>query len=190
MEKPKEQKPQQPVKATATTVQFTRPVIVNVETEVKPLATITDSVVIASVASGGKPGGTPVVGETGDKPSGEGTGDKPASAPIATGTEVADYAEIMPSYPGGVEALRKFLQKNLTNPKEMEEGEEVSVKMKFVVGIDGKLQSFETVQDGGEEFNKEVMRVLKKMPNWVPGKTHGQNVSVYFTIPVKFVSAN
>ncbi len=98
--------------------------------------------------------------------------------------------DIMPSYPGGMEALRKFLQRNLNNPKEMEEGEEVSVKVKFVVDYDGKLQSFVTVQDGGEEFNKEVVRVLKKMPNWVPGKTNGQNVSVYFTIPVKFVPAN
>jgi periplasmic protein TonB len=98
--------------------------------------------------------------------------------------------DIMPSYPGGMEALRKFLQRNLNNPKEMEEGEEVSVKVKFVVDYDGKLQSFITVQDGGEEFNKEVVRVLKKMPNWVPGKTNGQNVSVYFTIPVKFVPAN
>jgi len=190
-EKPKEAKPQQPVKATAPTVPFTKPLIVNVETEVKPLTTLTDSVVIASVANAGKQGAGPVIGETGDKPNVgvEANGNKPA-APVATGVEVVEYAEVMPAYPGGIDALRRFLQKNLINPKEMEEGEEVTVKMKFVVGIDGKLQSFETVQDGGEEFDKEVMRVLKKMPNWVPGKTHGQNVSVYFTIPVKFVSAN
>jgi len=89
-----------------------------------------------------------------------------------------------------MDALRRFLQRNLTNPKEMEEGEEVNVKIKFVVGYDGRLQSFITVQDGGEEFNKEVIRVLKKMPMWEPGKSNGQNVAVYYTIPVKFVSAN
>ena len=72
----------------------------------------------------------------------------------------------------------------------MEDGEMVSVKMRFVVGYDGKLKSFETIQDGGEEFNKEVIRVLKKMPEWTPGKSNGQNVSVYYTIPVKFVAAN
>jgi protein TonB len=72
----------------------------------------------------------------------------------------------------------------------MEEGEVVSVKMKFVVGYDGKLKGFETIQDGGEDFNKEVLRVLKKMPEWEPGKSNGQNVSVYYTIPVKFVGSN
>ena len=96
----------------------------------------------------------------------------------------------MPSYPGGMDALKRFLQKNLTNPRDLEEGEMVSVKIRFVVGYDGKLKSFTTVQDGGEEFNKEVVRVLKKMPEWVPGKTKGQNVSVYYVIPVKFVPFN
>ena len=35
----------------------------------------------------------------------------------------------------------------------------------------------------GEEFNNEVVRVLKKMPPWIPGKTKGENVSVYYSIP-------
>jgi periplasmic protein TonB len=126
---------------------------------------------------------------TGDGGDGKGKNPEPVKPAIDINTPVYE-AEIMPSYPGGVDALRKFLQRNLTNPKDMEEGEEVSVKVKFVVGYNGKLQSFVTVQDGGEEFNKEVVRVLKKMPEWVPGKSNGQNISVYYTIPVKFVAAN
>ncbi len=98
--------------------------------------------------------------------------------------------DVLPSYSGGMEALRKFLQRNLNNPKDMEEGESVSVKVNFVVGYNGKLQSFVTVLDGGEEFNKEVIRVLKKMPDWIPGKAKGENVSVYYTIPVKFTGAD
>lgn len=99
-----------------------------------------------------------------------------------------DNPEIMPAYPGGMDALRKFLVRNLNNPRDLEEGEVISVKIKFVVGYDGKLQRFELVQDGGSEFNNEVMRVLKKMPAWIPGKSKGQNVPVYFTIPVKFIA--
>lgn len=127
-------------------------------------------------------------------PTGTGGGDTPGSVeavkPTVDATAVLDVAEVMPEYPGGIKALIKFLERNLTNPRDMEEGEMVSVKVKFVVGVDGKLKSFNTVQDGGEEFNKEVIRVLKKMPEWIPGKSRGQNVSVYYTIPVKFVSEN
>jgi periplasmic protein TonB len=98
-------------------------------------------------------------------------------------------AEVMPAYPGGMEALRKFLQKNLNTPQEVEEGSIISVKINFVVGYDGTLKRFEVVEDGGAAFNNEVMRVLKKMPAWIPGRSKGQNVSVYYTIPVKFTAA-
>lgn len=97
-------------------------------------------------------------------------------------------AEVMPQYPGGMAALKKFLERNLSNPEELESGTSVSVKVRFVVGYDGAVKGFEVVEDGGKAFNNEVMRVLKKMPEWIPGKTHGENVSVYYTIPVKFES--
>ena len=45
----------------------------------------------------------------------------------------------------------------------------------------------EVLEDGGKAFNNEVIRVLKKMPVWVPGKNAGEHVSVYYTIPVKFM---
>lgn len=95
----------------------------------------------------------------------------------------------MPAFPGGTKALRKFLEKNLKSFDDIEEGKVISVKVTFVVGYDGKLKSFQVMEDGGEIYNNEVIRVLKKMPEWVPGKSAGQNVSVYYTIPVKFTSA-
>ena len=104
--------------------------------------------------------------------------------------EPIENLEIQPSYPGGINALKKFLERNLINPSEMEPGEMVAVNIKFVVGYDGKLQNFAVVKDGGEIFNKEVIRVLKKMPQWIPGKSNGQNVPVYFVIPIKFIPAD
>ena len=98
-------------------------------------------------------------------------------------------ADVMPSFPGGMDALHTFLENNLHNPKDMEAGEQVNVNIRFVVSYDGRLQGFEVMQDGGAEFNREVIRVLKKMPEWKPGKASGQNVSVYYNIPVKFVPA-
>ncbi|MEP7110281.1 MAG: energy transducer TonB [Ferruginibacter sp.] len=107
--------------------------------------------------------------------------------PLLDITKPIENPEIMPEYPGGIEALRKFLVRNLTNPRDLEAGEMISVKVKFVVGYDGKLKGFEFIQDGGSEFNMEVLRVLKKMPVWNPGKTKGRNVPVYYIIPVKFI---
>ncbi|MEX1201694.1 MAG: energy transducer TonB [Ferruginibacter sp.] len=99
-------------------------------------------------------------------------------------------AEVMPSYPGGMEALKRFLERNLQNPQDLSEGEVVSVRIRFIVGYDGKLKGFETIENGRDAFNKEVIRVLKKMKDWNPGKSNGENISVYYTIPVKFMVTN
>lgn len=112
------------------------------------------------------------------------------SLPVIDVTQPIDNPEIEPAYPGGINALTKFLQKNLNNPADMAEGEMVAVNVRFVVGYDGKLQKFTVVKDGGAIFNNEVVRVLKRMPEWIPGKSKGQNVAVYFTIPIKFVPAD
>lgn len=107
------------------------------------------------------------------------------TVPVELGT-----VDVPPVFPGGMEALRNFLKKHLNAPDPVNEGETVSVKVRFVVGYDGKLHGFKIVEDGGESFNREVMRVLKKMPDWVPGKAKGENVAVYYIIPVKFTGAD
>ena len=122
----------------------------------------------------------------------EGTGTIVVTEPVKpeiNRTIPINNPDVMPSYPGGMDALRRFLERNLHNPKEMEEGEAVSVSVKFIVGYDGKLQGFVPAGAGDEEFYKEVVRVLKKMPEWIPGKANGENIAVYYAIPVKFVPA-
>ena len=39
-----------------------------------------------------------------------------------------------------------------------------------------------------EDCNQEVLRVLKKMPAWVP-KSNRNKVSVYYILPVSFARA-
>ncbi len=194
-EEPKKEpeKPKEPVKpqTKAPTQAFTPPVIVPNNVPIPKISAIKDSIVLSTVTTTGTPGVKPIVDPGPPTPI---PGDGPAAPPTPVVAKLPastprESAEVMPSYPGGMDALLRFLQRNLQNPKEMEEGELVSVKIKFVVGYDGKLQSFTTVEDGGEIFNKEVIRVLKKMPEWIPGRSNGENVSVYYTIPVKFIPA-
>ncbi len=128
--------------------------------------------------------GVPVVEPVKTDPGSGGQADV-APAIDKTSPMNGDAVDVLPSYPGGMDALRKFLQKNLQTPDELQSGESVSVRVKFVVDYTGKLKSFVTGQ-GGDAYNNEVVRVLKKMPDWIPGKTKGEDVSVYYVIPVKF----
>jgi periplasmic protein TonB len=96
-------------------------------------------------------------------------------------------SEIPPSYPGGVEALSRFLANNLTAPEDMEPGQKVVVQLRFVVDVDGSISKLEVVKSGGNAYDREVIRVFKRMPKWKPGSQNGHPVTIAFTQPVTFV---
>ena len=153
-----------------------------------PIEDLNEGLAINNINVVGKPGEAALVTpKVPDAPSGG--GDAEVTKPAVDKITPNNVAEVMPSYPGGMEALKKFLEKYLRNPEDLEEGVNVKVRIRFIVGYDGNLKGFETVQDGGTAFNNEVVRVLKKMPQWIPGKTKGENVSVYYTIPVNFIAS-
>jgi periplasmic protein TonB len=103
--------------------------------------------------------------------------------------EILDHAEIMPEFPGGEQALKRFLQKNLRMPENnMEPGAEVKVVARFVVGSDGRVSGIEIIRAADEAFDREVRRVILKMPEWKPGMQHNRKVAVYFSLPVNFVN--
>jgi len=39
----------------------------------------------------------------------------------------------------------------------------------------------------GYGLDEEALRVIRKMPTWVPGKINGKAVKTKFTLPVKFI---
>ena len=67
---------------------------------------------------------------------------------------------------------------------------EIALDVDPDMGADDGGAGFQVIETGGESFDNEVIRVLKKMPKWIPGKTNGETVSAYFVVPVKFTSSN
>jgi len=181
------EKPKQPItlKPVTTQVYVSQYRIVSDNNNVSKLNALTDDVAISNITNDAPGAGKQVV-HADPAPQ---TNTVDAGLPVKTTdkTKPVTNPEFMPEFPGGEAALIKFLQRNLQNPEAMEDGEMVTVKVSFIVGYDGVLKGFEIVQDGGAAFNNEVIRVLKKMPAWKPGKTAGENVAVYYSIPVKFV---
>ena len=94
-----------------------------------------------------------------------------------------------PAFPGGQEALKQFISHNLNTPGILEDGERKVVQIRFKVDKDGTVNTFEIVTSGGGEFDREVVRVCKKMPRWIPAVQNGINVSVNYVLPVTFIGS-
>lgn len=93
----------------------------------------------------------------------------------------------MPMYPGGEAELYRYISDNLKYPViDQENGIQGRVTLRFVVDKTGKIDKVEIVKGVSVNCDKEAVRVVKSMPNWVPGKNNGEPVNVYFTLPIVF----
>ena len=92
-----------------------------------------------------------------------------------------------PSFPGGPAAWLKFLQRSLQAPEDIEPGKRIEVYVRFWVDIDGSVSKAEIIKSGGNAFDREVLRVLKKMPRWEPALQAGRPIAVAYQQPVIFI---
>ncbi|MDP4189159.1 MAG: energy transducer TonB [Bacteroidota bacterium] len=97
------------------------------------------------------------------------------------------FVEHMPEFPGGENALKNFLAENVHYPvSALEHDIQGTVVLRFIVEIDGTLSKVQVLKSVGGGCDEEAIRIVKLMPNWVPGKLYEKNVRVYFVLPIKF----
>ncbi|MBN2807409.1 MAG: M56 family metallopeptidase [Prolixibacteraceae bacterium] len=103
------------------------------------------------------------------------------------GEEVFMIVEEMPEYPGGEDALRKFLGSEVKYPTEASKnGIQGKVYVTFVVGSDGMVKNSKIARGVDPLLDAEALRVVNKMPKWIPGKQKGVPVNVTYTVPIHF----
>ncbi|MCQ2260805.1 MAG: energy transducer TonB [Bacteroidales bacterium] len=114
--------------------------------------------------------------------------------PVVTEIEDEDVEETIyvvveeePDFPGGMEALLKYLQDNIQYPQLAKENNITGkVFVTFVVEKDGRVTQVKLLRDIGGGCGNEAMRVVKAMPKWKPGKQQGRPVRTQFNLPVVF----
>ena len=102
-------------------------------------------------------------------------------------TKVFEVVEQMPQFPGGDAALMQFLSSHIKYPVVAEEnGIQGRVVGTFVVERNGSISDVRVVKSVDPSLDTEAVRVIKSMPNWIPGKQNGSPVRVKYTVPVTF----
>ena len=125
---------------------------------------------------------------------------------VSTSDENSDRVfvnyERMGYFPGGDEALKGFIHKNIQMPTEaVEAGFQCRVVVSFIVEKDGSTTGFKIVKSTTLDKNgdpipnyskllksceKEALRVLKLMPKWIPSTIMGEPIRTKFQYPVVF----
>ena len=101
--------------------------------------------------------------------------------------EIFQVTEEDPMFPGGQEALDKFIEENLQYPRQAAEnniGGKVWVRV--VVEPDGRIVLPQVIRDIGGGCGAEAVRLVKLMPKWIPGKNGGKTVRTSYIMPIFF----
>jgi len=105
--------------------------------------------------------------------------------------DIFTNAEQMPQFPGGDKEMMNYLSNNMKYPTiAQEQGIQGTVVIRFVVGKTGKIRDIAVVRSLEPSCDKEAIRVIKSMPQWISGRQNGKPVNVYYTLPVRFRLAN
>ena len=122
---------------------------------------------------------------------------------------------VLAQFPGGQEALMKFLKKKMKYPELAEQyGVEGSIVMHFTVDTDGSIKDISATDCKTDRFNttkfsqetdarqkelkkqfallfaKEGARVVRKMPKWIPASVNSIPVSVKYNLTIHFTDPN
>lgn len=90
-----------------------------------------------------------------------------------------------PEFPGGYEAMTKFISDNIQWTEMMSEYLGTNF-LRFEVSETGKISNIKILRGLGYECDKEAIRIVKLMPKWIPGRLRGNAIPTVFNIPVRF----
>ncbi len=90
-------------------------------------------------------------------------------------------------FKGGISALMKFLTNEIKYPAEArEDGVQGKVTIKFTIEEDGSISNPTLITKINPLLDNEALRVISKMPKWIPAMNKGKACRSYFTVPIKF----
>ena len=99
---------------------------------------------------------------------------------------IYEWADVMPEFPGGNEAMKLFLSSNLNLPADCS-SKKGTVYVRYVVDLDGSIVDPKVIKSLSPCHDTEALRLVKLMPKWSPATTGGQNVKITYDFPIKFV---
>ena len=110
-----------------------------------------------------------------------------ANYEVLEGDTIYRSVDRAPSFPGGDAALKNYLNDHIRYPanaiKNKIQGE---VIIELVVKKTGEIGSVKVVRSIGKDLDDEAVRVCKSLPDFIPARLHGQDVSSRHLLPVTF----
>jgi TonB family protein len=108
------------------------------------------------------------------------------SASLIQNEEICKNPDEITAFNGGEKALKKYLIKNTFFPLDVPDNVEGKVLVTFIVEKDGSVTNVKVIKSAHSSLSNEAIRVIKRMPKWIPGKKDGNLVRTKLIMPFAF----
>ncbi|WP_288287023.1 TonB family protein [uncultured Prevotella sp.] len=99
----------------------------------------------------------------------------------------AQHIKPRPSFPGGYKALQEFIEKEKKYPDEaLKKREAGTVYVVFTVDTLGNVVHPKVATSVSPSLDREALRIVRKMPKWIPSRERGKNINMDFTLIIRF----
>lgn len=113
--------------------------------------------------------------------------DEPTIFNCGANEEVFTFVEQMPTFQAGTDSLNVFTINNLVYPTQSKIDKiEGTVTVKFIVNTFGHLDCIQIVKSLNPECDREALRLINIMPNWIPGRHNNKAVPVLLALNISF----
>lgn len=100
---------------------------------------------------------------------------------------VYSTVETLPEFPGGMDALLKYIAKNTKYPQNAVKNKiEGKVIVNFIIEKDGSVTNVKPYRKVSPDLDQEAVRVVSSLPKWKPGSQAGKPVRTAYTMPIAF----
>jgi N-acetylmuramoyl-L-alanine amidase len=104
--------------------------------------------------------------------------------------EIFEKVETKAEFPGGTEAWKKFLMKNLNSSIPVNErwaSGTYKILVKFIVEKDGRLTNITTANYTNSKTAQHCIDIIKNGPKWIPAIENKKVVASYRVQPITFI---
>ncbi|GAB5416476.1 MAG: hypothetical protein Crog4KO_09370 [Crocinitomicaceae bacterium] len=111
----------------------------------------------------------------------------PPKPPAPPAPPVVEFPDVEALFPGGQEALQRFIVNNVVYPEtSIDMDEQGKVYLSFVVEKDGKISQVKVERGVSKDLDREAKRIVRAMPNWEAGEVKGKKVRTRCRLPIVF----
>ncbi|HTX88926.1 MAG TPA: TonB family protein [Bacteroidales bacterium] len=100
-------------------------------------------------------------------------------------TVAIDYQKGQPNFPGGDDALQKFIRDNLHFPDSINRlNVSCKIYVSFTVDTTGSVTNVKLLKGVNKVIDAEVLRVVSILPKWMPAVVKGKKSAMMIAMPV------